>query len=264
MKLKPLFISIPHSGEQIPPEAAWLQGLPEPLLMCDVDRYVDQLYQPALHALALPFVKTEWHRYAIDLNRWKDDIDVDSVTDAANASGKFPRGLHWSITTKGERLMPGPISRSQHDVLVERYFEPFHAAIRAQYGGLRQQGHDVVYHIDAHSMPSLGTGEHRDPGEYRKDVVISDCKGVSCSKRFLEIVSEAYRHAGFSIAYNWPYYGGRVTETYGHPEKGQEAIQVELNRALYMDEETKQLRQELLVSVQNKIKMALVEIVDRL
>ncbi len=264
MNPKPLFVSIPHSGEKIPQEASWLNGLPETLLMCDVDRYVDQLYQPALQNLGVAHVKTEWHRYAIDLNRWKNDVDADSVVGSANAAGTFPRGLHWSITTMGERLMPAPVPRDQHEIMIAKYFEPFHAAVRAQYEGLRQKGHSVVYHIDAHSMPSLGTKEHRDPGEYRKDVVISDCKGTSCSKRFLEIVTEAYRHAGFSIGYNWPYYGGRVTETYGHPEKGQEAIQVELNRALYMDEKTKQLRQEMAVSIQNKIAMALKEIIELL
>src|SRR4051812_27385351 len=126
---KPFFVSIPHSGEKIPRETPWLEGLPETLLMYDVDRFVDRLYEPTLKNLNIPFVKTEWHRYAIDLNRLAEDVDADSVVDHENPSGKFPRGLHWSITTGGEKLMRRPMSRELHDELVKLYFEPFHKSV---------------------------------------------------------------------------------------------------------------------------------------
>src|SRR5689334_10612521 len=128
--MKSLLITIPHSGEQIPEEAPWLKGLPETLLMFDVDRYVDRLYEPTISKFKIPSVKTQWHRYAIDLNRLEDDVDVDSVIGHRNPSGKFPRGLHWSITTMGEKLMPKPISKDVHDVLVKKYFDPFHEQVR--------------------------------------------------------------------------------------------------------------------------------------
>ena len=78
----PFFISIPHSGEKVPPQTPWLQHLPEVLLMSDVDRYVDRLYQPVIEALEIPSQKTEWHRYAVDLNRIPADIDQASVIGA--------------------------------------------------------------------------------------------------------------------------------------------------------------------------------------
>src|SRR4051812_9238769 len=124
--MKSLLITIPHSGEKIPEEAPWLKGLQETLLMYDVDRYVDRLYEPTIAKHKIPYVKTDWHRYAIDLNRLADDVDADSVEGHRNPSGKFPRGLHWSITTMGERLMPKPIKQEMHDILVKKYFEPFH------------------------------------------------------------------------------------------------------------------------------------------
>src|ERR1700749_4203771 len=93
--MKPFFISIPHSGERIPAETTWLHGLPEPVVMCDVDRFVDRLYQPVLEATQLDCVKTEWHRYVVDLNRLPDDVDADSVIGSKNPSGKFTTGLHW-------------------------------------------------------------------------------------------------------------------------------------------------------------------------
>lgn len=253
---KPFFISIPHSGERVPDETPWLKHLPETLLMFDVDRYVDRLYAPVIAQWSLPSVQTEWHRYAIDLNRWKDDVDADSVQGHVNPSGKFPRGLHWSITTMGEKLMPGPMSLATHEVLVRKYFEPFHQEVRETFAKLHAQGATRVFHLDAHSMPSVGTKEHRDPGERRADIVVSDCDGKSCSTFFRDLVISSYEKAGFKTAYNWPYKGGRVTETYGHPERGQESIQVELNRALYMNEKTKELLSENLNAMQKRISTA--------
>ena len=238
-------------------ETPWLKSLPETLLMYDVDRYVDRLYEPTLQKLGIPFVKTEWHRYACDLNRLPDDVDADSVEGHKNPSGKFPRGLHWAITTSGEKLMPKPMSRELHDKIVAQYFEPFHKEVRAKYDAFRAAGFSRVYHIDAHSMPSVGTKEHRDPGERRADAVISDCHGKSCSKEFLDLVISAYKDAGLTIAHNWPYFGGRVSETYGDPSRGQEAIQVELNRSLYMDEKTKQYLPEKAAKLSRAIDSAL-------
>ncbi len=253
MSSKPLLITIPHSGERVPTETPWLNELSEQLLMFDVDRFVDRLYAPVIAELGLPCVTTEWHRYAIDLNRLPDDVDCDSVLGHGNPSGKFARGLHWVITTTGERLMPSPMPKAVHDILIAKYFTPFHRDVEVGLKKLRDQGAQETFHIDAHSMPSVGTKEHRDPGERRADVVVSDCSGKSCSPEFKELVITSYQAAGFKVAYNWPYLGGRVTETYGHPERKQQAIQVEFNRALYMNEQTKQLMTDRVDGVQRAI-----------
>ncbi|MGE0527053.1 MAG: N-formylglutamate amidohydrolase [Bdellovibrionales bacterium] len=239
--MKSFFISIPHSGERVPPEVTWLHSLPEPILMCDVDRYVDRLYAPVVEALGFPCVKTEWHRYVVDLNRIPTDVDADSVQGSSNPSGRFTTGLHWVKTTRGMRLMPHPISQDLHTHLVERYFEPFHHEIRSAYRSFFENGAQKVYQLDAHSMPSKGTSAHRDPGQERADIVVSDQEGSSCETEYKDLVMEAYRRAGLRVAYNWPYLGGRVTQVYGRPKDGQHALQVEINRSLYMDEESKQL-----------------------
>jgi N-formylglutamate deformylase len=238
--MKPFFISIPHSGERVPAETPWLIGLPEPVLMCDVDRYVDRLYEPIISDLNLPYVKTQWHRYVVDLNRLPDDVDCDTVEGSQNPSGQFSTGLHWLKTTRGTRLMPKPIAHSLHQQLVRDYFEPFHADVCRVYAELKSAGAQNIFHLDCHSMPSRGTAAHRDPGQVRDDIVVSDWEGRSAKPQFKDLVIEAYQKAGFKVGYNWPYLGGRVTQTYGLPALGQHAIQVELNRSLYMDEETKQ------------------------
>ena len=263
-RIKPFLLTIPHSGERVPIETPWLSGLSEQVLMFDVDRYVDRLYAPSIQDFDLRNVKTEWHRYAVDLNRWPDDVDCDSVQGHKNPSGKFPRGLHWAITTMGERLMPGPMSLALHHELVQKYFEPFHQEVRRELAELKATGATRRFHIDAHSMPSVGTSEHRDPGERRADAVISDCDGKSCSAFFRDLVVSAYEKAGFKVRLNWPYKGGRVTETYGRPSEGQESIQVELNRALYMDEKSKALLSDRLEPMQKSLKDALQTVLEGL
>ena len=154
----PFFVSVPHSGEEVPPEAVWLEGLPEPKLMCDVDRFVDQLYRPGALKLSVPMIVARWHRYVVDLNRLPADVDASTVAGNTNPAGRFNRGFHWQMTTTREVLMPKPISQEMHREFVTKYFEPFHRDVQAKYDEFKKQGAMSVYHIDAHSMPSEMTG----------------------------------------------------------------------------------------------------------
>jgi N-formylglutamate amidohydrolase len=255
VKASNFMITIPHSGEEIPPEASWLKKLPEEILMCDVDRYVDILYDPTLKAFEIPSVKTNWHRYAGDLNRLPDDVDAGSVEGHPTPAGPHLRGFHWVITTTEVKLMPQPISKEIHQKLVDRIYTPFHAQVQGLAGRLKKLN-GVVYHIDAHSMPSVGTKQHKDPGQRRADIVVSDSLGKSSSAAFKDLVIQSYKEAGFNVAYNWPYVGGRLTEQYGRPQENHHTIQVELNRDLYMDEKTKKLKSSH-IAVQTQIQKAI-------
>jgi N-formylglutamate amidohydrolase len=259
-----LLVTIPHSGERVPDQAPWLKNLAEEVLMCDVDRFVDVLYEPVLQKLRVPFVKTEWHRYAGDLNRIPEDVDAGSVQGHATQAGPHRRGFLWAVTTYNHILMPQPVSVQTHQELVNLIYEPFHASVRKLYENYEKAGRKKIYHLDAHSMPSVGTQEHRDPGQRRADIVISDCHGKSCEPAFRDLVIASYVTAGFKVGYNWPYFGGRVSETYGVPSQGHHAIQVELNRDLYMDEKTKKLKPAEAKDVQKKIELALTSIAGKL
>lgn len=253
----PFFATIPHSGEKVPDRCTWLQNLDEKVLMCDVDRYIDRLYEPTLQELKLPYVKTDWHRYAADLNRIPDDIDQSSVIGAKLPPGANARGFHWVITTTEINLMPAPMPADLHEEMVHLIYEPFHQSVRNLYQEFQNEGAKHVYHLDLHSMPSLGTHQHRDPGERRAEIVVSDCKGLSSDPDFVDLVITSYVKAGFKVGYNWPYFGGRVSEQYGAPADGRHAVQVELNRGLYMDEETKHIRPDLFSGAQVKLANAL-------
>ncbi len=252
----PFFVSIPHSGEQVPAEVSWLQGLPEVTLMRDVDRFVDKLYQESLQQLAIPSIVTPWHRYVVDLNRKPDQYDATAVLGATEPAGQFSRGLHWSVTTHKEVLIPQPMSQELHEQLVEKYYKPFHESVQGMRKTMKQQL-GVVYHLDLHSMPSVGTELHSDPGETRAEVVVSDFHGASAEPFYRDLVMESYQKAGFQVAYNWPYVGGGITQMYGEPASGFHTIQVELNRAQYMDETSKKLDPVKSSAMQKKLHKAL-------
>ncbi|PIS09734.1 MAG: formiminoglutamase [Bdellovibrio sp. CG10_big_fil_rev_8_21_14_0_10_47_8] len=256
-KQRPFFVTIPHSGEKVPEFCDWLQTLPEEILMCDVDRFVDQLYEPALEQLKIPFVKTQWHRYAADLNRVPEDVDMTSVLGNMTPAGTHNRGFHWVVTTTNEPLMRAPMSPDMHQKLVELIYEPFHQTVRDLYEKIDSENPKAVYQLDVHSMPSMGTKMHRDPGQQRADIVVSDCRGQSSSSPFVDLVLAAYSRAGFRVGYNWPYFGGRVSEQYGEPKKGHHVVQVEINRSLYMDEKTKKMKPDMAKLSQEKILQAL-------
>jgi N-formylglutamate amidohydrolase len=250
-------VTIPHSGERVPEQTPWLKTLPEEILMCDVDRFVDFLYESSLRKLNIPLVKTQWHRYAADLNRVPEDVDSTSVIGNPNPAGMHDRGFHWVLTTYKHQLMKEPMAKSTHDELVKLIYEPFHSDVRKLYADLHAAGYKRTFHIDAHSMPSVGTSMHKDPGEKRADIVVSDSKGKSCDPRFKDLVIAAYATAGFKVGYNWPYFGGRLTEQYGLPAQDQHTLQVEMNRDLYMDEKTKKLKPEAAKKVQDQVFKAL-------
>ena len=255
----PFFVSIPHSGEKVPSEVSWLLGLKEETLMRDVDRYVDVLYKPIIEKLDLTAIKTQWHRYVVDLNRKPDEFDQDAVMGASQKSGCQTKEIHWSQTTQKEVLIKTPMSIELHQQLVNQYYEPLHNSLK----NIKKKimgSFGVVYHLDLHSMPSKGTELHPDPGESRAEIVVSDQHGTSANSDFKDRVMEAFQKAGFQVGYNWPYIGGGITKTYGEPEKGIHTVQIELNRALYMNEETKKLSEEKLEKIQAQLGSAIEEI----
>ena len=264
-------MSIPHSGCKAPKEAYWLKKLPYLLLMCDVDAYVDDLYFPTLKKLHISSVVFKWNRYAVDVNRFRTDISSQTVERAGELlktiyknrefRQKTPSNVHWHKTTKGHLLIKKAIPQKTHKLLMKKYFDPFHEQMRKKITAFKQQGHKPVYLMDLHSMPSKGLAFHKDRGYFRKDIVIGNNRGKSCSKKLTDLVVESFKQAGFKVTLNWPYKGGTITYTYGQPQQDQEALQIEINRKLYMDEKTKKKNRNY-KNTQLKLDLAFQRIVE--
>lgn len=237
----PLLLTCPHSGEAIPPEAGWLDAIAPLTLLTDVDRFVDRLYRPGAETTGLPLLCTRVHRYAADLNRYPDDVDAESVEGSPNTPGAFTKGFHWVRTTQGAPILARAIPAAAHAEIARRYHDAFHAEIAARVAAIRARFPGrPVFHLDLHSMPSVGTGAHADAGRRRPEVCLSDLRGKSASPAFLERTRAALAAEGFEVSLNEPYQGGRITQRYGRPTEGHETLQIELNRALYMSETTRE------------------------
>jgi N-formylglutamate amidohydrolase len=227
-----LVVSVPHAGTAVPVEDAPLVAVEGQALLRDADLYVDRLCAglPSLVVRALV------SRYVLDVNRAPDDVDRD-VCAAFRADRRVSaRGLVWRVTTEGAPVLKRALTLAELDSRVARIHRPYHGAL-ARLLEERRTRHGYAVLLDVHSMPSMGRPGHSDPGARRADIVPGDLRGASCHPEISALVAEHFSTAGFAVRPNDPYMGGFITRHHGRPARGIHAIQLEINRDLYMDEE---------------------------
>jgi N-formylglutamate amidohydrolase len=233
----PLVVSVPHAGTAFPPEELPLYRAARSELERDSDLWVDELFAEA-PALGATLVSSPWSRFVVDLNRFSDDLAPTGAVGAVRrtSDGYYgDRGVIWAFTTQGAPIYRNPLTHAVVTRRLANYFEPYHRAVTAALGeAVERFGYAVL--LDAHSMPARATRVHRDAGEPRPDVIPGDLDGRSCAPSLRQATEEFWRARGLVVRSNWPYRGGAITRTYGRPALGVHAIQLELNRRLYMDE----------------------------
>ncbi len=231
----PLVVEVPHAGIDIPEDLRSEILAPREAVLRDADLFVDQLYEAApKRGAALLCAKVS--RYVVDLNRAPDDVDLETVRDHPTPRRAQPRGVVWRVTTEGRPLLRSPLDYGALRERLTRYHEPYHARLVRELEHIQRQFGFVVL-LAAHSMPSAVRRGPRDV-ERRADVVPGTLGRTSAHGRIIAIVDEHFRAAGLSVRHDDPYRGGYTTAHYGRPAQGQHAVQIELNRALYMDEAT--------------------------
>lgn len=232
----PLLVEVPHAGLSLPDEVRQQLRAPADAALRDADIYVDRLYENAPKLGASLLVATH-SRYVVDLNRAQDDLDAATVSGHPTATGAQPRGVVWRSATDGRPILARPLTYPQLVSRLERYYVPYHAALKATLEQFRARfGYALV--LAGHSMPSTGRSMHKDPGAQRADVVPGSCGRTSADARLIDLVDAHFRAAGLSVRHDDPYKGGYTTSHYGRPRDGWHAIQIELNRALYVDEQS--------------------------
>jgi N-formylglutamate deformylase len=236
-----LLVEVPHAGLAVPDELRAGLLAPEDALKRDADIYVDRLYARAPQHGATLLV-SHLSRYVVDLNRAADDVDLATVSDHPTARGTQPRGVVWRATTDGRPVLPRPLTYAQLRARLDSYYAPYHRTLGEQLSALRaRHGHAIV--LAGHSMPSLGRSLHTDAGARRADVVPGSAGRTSADPRVIDLVDAHFRQAGLSVRHDDPYKGGFTTLHYGRPRERVHAIQIELNRALYVDEQTFVIKQ---------------------
>ncbi len=230
----PLLVSVPHAGTAVPETDAPLLALEGRALLRDADLFCDRLTRD-VPRLGVTTVVQQVSRYVLDVNRAPDDVDRDVCADIERPAKATARGLVWRETTDGARVLKRTLTRAELAERIARIHTPYHATLNALLEQRRERCGFALL-LDVHSMPSLGKAGHADPGARRADIVPGDVRGTSCAPRVMQLVSEHFAQRGYSVRRNDPYMGGYITRHHGRPARGVHAIQLELNRDLYMDE----------------------------
>jgi N-formylglutamate amidohydrolase len=231
----PVLVEVPHAGLSVPESLRDEILASEDTLRRDADLYVDELYAltPEVGAALLT---ARVSRYVVDLNRAPDDVELGALEDASSGRLGQPRGVVWRVTTDGRPALRTPLDATTLSQRLELYHAPYHARLREELERMRAQfGYALL--IAGHSMPSAVRRGARDI-ERRADIVPGTLGGTTADRRIVELVDQHFRAAGLSVRHDDPYRGGFTTAHYGRPEQKQHAIQIEINRALYMDEIT--------------------------
>lgn len=240
-KLKaPLVFNSPHSGRNYPSTFLKASKLDPHTLRRSEDAYVDELFG-FVTDLGAPLLHAHFPRAYLDLNREPYELDPvlfrDGLPHYANTqSVRVVGGLGTiaRIVSESDEIYREPLSVEAALQRINRLYAPYHEAL----SGLlleakREFGLAVL--IDCHSMPSSAT---TDRGTTRPDFVLGDRFGTSCSGELTQLAGRSLEALGFSVALNKPYAGGYITEHYGRPHKAQHVLQIEINRAIYMNETT--------------------------
>jgi N-formylglutamate amidohydrolase len=235
-----VLVEVPHSGLQVPPEVeSEIDATPLAMLR-DSDIYVDQLYQRAPEHGATLLV-SRVSRYVVDLNRGPDDVDSAAVPRHPKGRHIPARGVVWRAGTDGTPLLRAPLTVEQFTRRLELFYEPYHRTLREVAARIREQ-HGRVVILAAHSMPSAGRPMFGG-GEIRRADIVPGTRGRSSADgRIIDLIDSHFREAGLSVKHDDPYRGGWTTSSYGLPKRGQHAVQIELNRALYVDEKTSEIK----------------------
>ncbi|TVR06180.1 MAG: N-formylglutamate amidohydrolase [Salinarimonadaceae bacterium] len=228
----------PHSGAIYPPAFLASGRLDRHAIRRSEDAHVDRLFL-GMVARGAPLMRARFPRAYLDLNREPYELDPRMFEGrlpafantrslrVAGGLGTIPR-----IVADGQEIYRGRIPVEDALLRIETLYKPYHRALRDLLART-QRAFGAAVLVDCHSMPSTSL-----PPETRgrTDVVLGDRYGSSCDPLLVDLVETSLRARGFGVARNKPYAGGFITEHYGEPGIGRHALQIEVNRALYMDE----------------------------
>lgn len=238
----PVVFASPHSGSVYPQHFLSAARLDATSLRRSEDAFIDELFTSA-PALGMPLLKARFPRAYVDVNREPWELDpsmfADQLPDYVNrASPRAHAGLGTiaRVVAAGREIYHGKLRFAEAKERVETLYMPYHERLESLLGGMRARWAGTLV-VDCHSMPSTGGPADRDSGRRRVDFVLGDCHGQSCAASVVDRVEASLLELGYTVARNDPYSGGFTTRHYGRPQAGRHAMQIEINRALYMDEQ---------------------------
>jgi N-formylglutamate deformylase len=235
----------PHSGVDYPEDFRF--ACAPHLLRQAEDTHVEKLYDFA-PALGVAWIEALFPRSYLDANRntteldvtllsdpWDDELATDPVVLSKVRLGK---GLVWRCTDDGTAIYDRQLTAAEVRERIARCWRPYHAAVAEAIDAAHAR-HGYSMHLNCHSMPAVAASHATEfPGLAHADFVIGDRDGSTASPALSALVCELLRGFGYDVAYNHPYKGVELVRRYGDPAANRHSIQVEINRKLYMDEQT--------------------------
>ncbi len=234
----PLVFNSPHSGRIYPSTFLAASRLDSLALRRSEDAYVEELFG-FVTALGAPLLHAHFPRAYLDVNREPYELDPvlfrDGLPHYANTqSVRVVGGLGTiaRIVSESDEIYREPLLVGAALERINRLYTPYHETLKSLLIEAQKEFGLAVL-IDCHSMPSNPIA---DQGIGRPDFVLGDRFGTSCGGELTRLAGAQLKAQGYIVALNKPYAGGYITEHYGRPHKAQHALQIEVNRALYMDE----------------------------
>ena len=235
----------PHSGTDYPADFAYACDLC--VLRKAEDTHVEKLYRFA-PALGVHWVEAHFPRSYLDANRNTTEVDV-SLLDAPwpgpvetdleiLSKVRLGKGLVWRTTDCGQPIYQRQLTVAEVQARIHTCWHPYHAAV-ARAIEAAHAAHGYSIHINCHSMPAIASCCATDfPGEAHAEFVVGDRDGQTASPALSALVCQHLRARGYDVAYNHPYKGVELVRRYGQPARQRHSIQLEINRKLYMEEDT--------------------------
>jgi len=237
----PVIVASPHSGALYPADFLAQTAVPLAVLRRAEDAFVDELFGAA-PLLGMPLIAARFPRSYVDANREPYELDPGMfegplprplnhrTTRVAAGLGMIPR-----VAASGEAIYRDRVPADQIERRLETCWRPYHVALSM----LVEQTYSLfggALLLDAHSMPSSASGIGPRERDQRIEVVLGDNHGEACAAGLIDRAERWLIASGLRVRRNQPYAGGFTTQRYGRPALGRHSLQIELNRALYMDE----------------------------
>lgn len=234
----PLILDSPHSGRDYPDDFRTL--VPKRDLRRAEDSFVDRLFEAApTHGAVL--LRACFPRTYIDANRAVTDIDPTMLLGRwpgplrPTEKSRLGHGLVWKTYPPDRPMYSGRLPAATVRHRIDTYWTPYHETLESEFRRLHAL-HGTVWHLNCHSMPSTSSPYVPGRAGVRADFVLGDRDGTSCERAFVEFVRDALEGMGYAVRLNDPYRGAELVRAYAAPAQGRHSLQIEINRALYMDE----------------------------
>ncbi|MEL7131635.1 MAG: N-formylglutamate amidohydrolase, partial [Pseudomonadota bacterium] len=228
----------PHSGRDYPWSFLRRTVLDEKTVRSSEDAFVDKLFDTAPQYGA-PLLIAGAPRAFVDLNRSADELDP-ALIEGVRRQGHNPRiasglGVIPRVVANGRVIYRGKLPMREAERRIDLYWRPYHQMLQTLLDQAHRH-HGLAVLIDCHSMPHEAMDGISQGARTRPDVVLGDRFGAAAGGEIVDLVEAAFTSAGFTVARNAPFAGAYVTQAYGRPSRYQHAVQVEIDRSLYMNE----------------------------